>query len=85
MTSPIAATTVSGALLRISVCLWGVVANTDTSADLPDFPRPRVEPHRAVLPVETADDAAPVLHGAEAAAEEEQGGRAARGVEQLSD
>ena len=30
MTSSIAATTVSGALLRICVCLWGVVANTDT-------------------------------------------------------
>jgi hypothetical protein len=29
MTSSIAATTVSGALLRISVSLWGVVANTD--------------------------------------------------------
>ena len=56
--------------------LCGVVGR---SARLPA--RPRVEPHRAVLPVETADDAAPVLHGAEAAAEEEQGGRAARGVD----
>ena len=56
--------------------LYGVVGR---SARLPA--RPRVEPHRAVLPVETADDAAPVLHGAEAAAEEEQGRRAARGVD----
>jgi hypothetical protein len=45
--------------------------------------RPRVEPHRAVLPVEAADDAAPVLHGAEAAAQEEQGRRAARRVDSL--
>jgi hypothetical protein len=49
--------------------LYGVVGR---SARLPA--RPGVEPHRAVLPVETADDAAPVLDGAEAAAEEEQGG-----------
>jgi len=31
--------------------------------------------------IETADDAAPVLHGAEATAEEEQGRPAARGVD----
>ena len=30
MMSSIAATTVSGALVRICVCLWGVVANTET-------------------------------------------------------
>jgi hypothetical protein len=43
--------------------------------------RPRVEPHRAVLPGEAPDDAIPVLHGAEASAEEEHGGRAAGGVD----
>jgi hypothetical protein len=56
--------------------LYGVVGRF---ARLP--PRPRVEPHRAVLPVETADDTAPILHGAEASAEEEQDRRAARGVD----
>ena len=43
--------------------------------------RPRVEANRAVLAVEAADDAAPVLHGAKAAAEEEQGRGAARVVD----
>jgi len=63
----------SRAALRQAAC-------TEWSADSPDLPRARA-PHRAVVPVETADDAAPVLHRAEAAAEEEQGGRAARGVD----
>src|SRR6185503_6908541 len=43
--------------------------------------RSRVEAHRAVLPVETADDTVPVPHGAEAATEEDQFRRAARVVD----
>jgi len=38
MTSSIAATTVSGASLRICVCLWGVVAKTDTRGLLATAP-----------------------------------------------
>jgi hypothetical protein len=43
--------------------------------------RSRVEAHHAVLAVEKADDAAPVLHGAEAAAEKQQCRCAARIVD----